>query len=413
MKLWIRLALRNALRNRRRTLLTAATVLLACAMLTVALSWIEGVFGGITGAYAATSGHARIVDEDFAAREILQPLEEHIPAADALAEALRGLPGVVDVQPRIVTGAVITATEEIGDEFTQVVGASDAYYRRHLQGPDRIVAGAWLSGAKDEVVLGRKVAERASVAVGGEVLLLGRTQYGSMSPVKAKVVGVVAGDVQLEMQAFLPLEEVRWMTDIPDGAVELLVYAESMDARAVGPLVERLRGRDELAGAIVQAWYGREPWASMTGMIRAVRTVIELMILFIAALAIFNTMTMAVLERRAEIGVMRAMGLTRAGALGLFVVESMVIGLIGGVAGTALGSVGGYLLETRGVNLGEDLVERMGSSFPMQATFYGDLTPGIMATAVGFGLLIAVVGALLPALRAANIQPVTAMRARR
>ena len=413
MQLWIRLALRNATRNRRRTMLTAATVLLACAMLTVALSWLEGVFGGITRAHTATSGHARIVDADFAAREVLQPLEENIPAADALAEALRALPGVVDAQPRIVTGAVITATEEIGDEFTQVVGATDAYYRRHLEGPARIVAGAWLTGADKEVVLGRKVAERAAVEVGGEVLLLGRTQYGSMSPVTAKVVGVVAGDVQIEMQAFLPLEDVRWMTDIPDGAIEILLYAKSMDARVVGSLLATLRGRPDLEGMSVEAWNEREPWASMTGMIRAVRMVIELMILFIAALAIFNTMTMAVLERRNEIGVMRAMGLTRLGVVGLFLVESMVIGLIGGLAGTALGSIGGYLLETRGVNLGDDLVERMGSSFPMQSTFYGDLTPGIMATAVGFGVLIAVAGALLPALRAAHIQPVTAMRARR
>ena len=55
MQLWIRLALRNATRNRRRTMLTAATVLLACAMLTVALSWLEGVFGGITRAHTVNN----------------------------------------------------------------------------------------------------------------------------------------------------------------------------------------------------------------------------------------------------------------------------------------------------------------------------------------------------------------------
>ena len=413
MKLWIRLALRNALRNRRRTALTTATVLIACAMLTVALSWVEGIFGGMTQSFVASSGHVRIVDADFAKREVLQPLEENVPDTDKLIAALRGVPGVLDVQPRITTGAVITADEEIGDDFTMVVGATEAYYRDHMDAASKVVAGTWLTGAKKEVVLGRRVAERIGVELGGEVLLLGRTQYGSMSPVTAKVVGVAGGDMQVELQAFLPLEELRWMTDIPGGALELLVYASAMKPRQLAPLVSRLRARPELRGMAVQGWYEREPWASMTGMIQGIRAVIEAMIVFIAALAIFNTMTMAVLERSNEIGVMRAMGLTARGTVGLFLVESMVIGHAGGVVGTAIGSVGGYFLETRGINLGEELVEKMGEAFPVQSTFYGDLTPGIMATAVGFGLLIAVLGALLPALRAAHIQPVTAMRARR
>jgi putative ABC transport system permease protein len=413
MKLWIRLALRNALRNRRRTALTTATVLIACAMLTVALSWVEGMFGGMTRSYAASSGHLRIVDADFARREVLQPLEENVPDADKLAAALAALPGVVDVQPRIVTGAVITADEEIGDDFTMVVGATDAYFRKHLDAPSKVVAGTWLTGGKKEVVLGRKVAERIEAKLGDEVLLLGRTQYGSMSPVTAKLVGVVGGDMQLELQAFLPIEELRWMTDIPGGALELLVYAKSMKPKMLSPLVDRLRARPELNGMAVQGWYEREPWASITGMIQGIRAVIEAMIVFIAALAIFNTMTMAVLERSNEIGVMRAMGLTGTGTIGLFLVESMVIGLVGGVLGAGIGSIGGYLLETRGINLGEDLVEKIGGAFPMQSTFYGDLTPGIVATAIGFGLLISVLGALLPAMRAAHIQPVTAMRARR
>ena len=74
--------------------------------------------------------------------------------------AARAVPGVVDAQPRIVTGVVITADEEIGDEFALVTGATDTYYRERLRGPEHLAAGVWLSGNPKEVVVGRRVAAR-------------------------------------------------------------------------------------------------------------------------------------------------------------------------------------------------------------------------------------------------------------
>lgn len=412
MSLWIRLALRNALRNRRRTLLTTSTVVVGTALICVALTWVEGIFGGLIRLYTASSGHIRVVDEAFAQREELQPLYENIPNVEAPMKAIRAVEGVVDVQPRIVTGAVITANEEIGDDFAVVIGAQEAYYREHLEGPKLLVSGKWLAETGKEAVLGRKLAADLGARVGTEVLLLGQTQYGSMSPVAAKVVGVVGGNAMVERQVFMSLEEVRWMADLPGGALELVVFGESEGASALQPVVKRLGALPEMKGLEVKAWFQREPWTVVTGILGVIKAVIEGLIVFITALAIFNTMTMSVLERSAEIGVMRAMGLTRFGAVGLFVVEALAIGLFGGVLGAVLGSLAGWYLEVYGITLG-DAVERLGESLPVQTTVYGDLTGGIVLTTILVGLLIAVLGAIVPALRAGSIQPVTAMKPRR
>ncbi|MBW2257581.1 MAG: ABC transporter permease, partial [Deltaproteobacteria bacterium] len=189
MMLMLRLALRNARRNLRRTVLTATTVVFGTAMIILAMSWVSGIFGELTGLYAAMTGHIRVVDTDFAAREELQPLYENIEDVEPMLAALRDVPGVVAAEPRIVTGVVMSAGEEIGDDFGILVGASERYYREYLKGPELLVAGTWLTGDPGEVVLGRKLANEVEAQLGDEVLLLGQTQYGSMSPISAKVVG--------------------------------------------------------------------------------------------------------------------------------------------------------------------------------------------------------------------------------
>ena len=95
---------------------------------------------------------------------------------------------------------------------------------------------------------------------------------------------------------------------------------------------------------------------------------------------------MSVLERTGEIGVMRAMGMSRPRALGLFLVESVFIGLLGSFFGVLLGSAGAWYLQTYGVTLGEDVVAKMGSSFPMKATVYADLSLSTVAMAVLLGV---------------------------
>ena len=91
--------------------------------------------------------------------------------------------------PGPACGAKLAAEEEIGDDFALVTGATDAYYRTHLRGPENLAAGRWLSGQPKEVVVGRRVAERLGAEIGTEILLLGQTLYGSLSPVTADIVG--------------------------------------------------------------------------------------------------------------------------------------------------------------------------------------------------------------------------------
>ncbi len=404
------MALRNALRNRRRSLLTVTMVMLGVACLTVAMCWIEGLFGSMVGSAANLAGHVRVVEADYARREQLNPIHENIAVSAPLEAAIAAVPGVVAVHPRISMGVTASVGEELGEEFGLVQGGPIALFEGPLDVDGHLAEGRMLA-ADDEAVIGKKLVEKLGAKLGDEVVLLGQTQDGSLSPAKVKLVGIAdLGNAMQNRQIFLTLEKVRYLADIPEGAVELAVYTtDRADARE---LAGRLAALPELAGKDVKSWDQRPPFDSVLGLVSTVHTIAAAVMVFITALGVLNTMLMSVLERTAEIGVMRAMGLRRAQVIQLFVLEALGISAVGGVLGAVLGGLGGWWLQVRGVNLGS-IVDKLPATIPMNSTVYGHVTPDILASAVLLGLATAVVGGVLPAFRASRIEPIEAMRHRR
>ncbi len=410
----LRLAVRNAIRNRRRTALTAATVTIGVAFTVVTLSFLGGIFDAMAGDWARHFGPVRVVTAEFAEREALQPLHFNIPDSAPVVEQIEAVEGVAAVEPVIRTGVVLAVGEELGDDPAMLVGASSSWYERVVLPVASFHAGGWLEAGDDteQVVLGARVAREVGAKVGDEILVMGMTQYGSMAPISADVVGVVTGNSVIDAQAYVTMETARWMVDVPAGALEVLVYPTSEDHADVSRMAATLAGVMGPAYTVTP-WMVRGIWAQNLPVMESMNVIFSSIVVFVMALAIFNTMTMSVLERTGEIGVMRAMGQSRIGAVLTFLVEAMVIGLIGGVAGALVGTGPALYLEQNGLTYGQDLVDDFGTEIAMKATMSAELTPDILVIAVFVGILTAALGAFFPALRAARIQPHEAMRAQR
>lgn len=410
----LRLAFRNALRNGRRSGLTAATVAIGTAFVVVTLSFMNGMFSGMTDSWVEINGPVRVVTTNYAEREALRPLHENIAESAPLIAQLEPLvPGGM-VVPMIRTGVGITLGEELGEDGALLTGSTQAFYDAHVLPTVQFSSGTWLDyTSKDEqVVLGGKVARDIGAKVGDEVLLMGTTQYGSMAPISADVVGVITGNSAVEAQAYVTLEVARWMIDVPDGTLEILLYPEDLTDRstagAVAAEAKQLLGEQYA----VSPWYANGIWAQTLPIMDAMNFVISGIIIFVMALAIFNTMTMSVLERTGEIGVMRAMGQSRAGAVLSFLIEAVIIGVVGGVLGALIGAVPAFYLATVGVSFNAEVLDEMGGDYPMTTLMTGELSPDIFLLALFVGVLTAALGAALPSIRAAGIPPYEAMRQR-
>jgi putative ABC transport system permease protein len=130
--------------------------------------------------------------------------------------------------------------------------------------------------------------------------------------------------------------------------------------------------------------------------------------LLVAAIGIANTMTMAILERTKEIGLLKALGATNQDVLTLFLGESTGIGLIGGIGGTALGIILGNVINAIAVPYLQKQAEAQNSStVPTSAVYIPFYLPIFVLL---FSMLIGSLSGLYPSLRAASLPPVIALK---
>lgn len=411
MSLLIQLAMRNVQRNARRSMLTALMITAGAVLLILGMSWIDGVFNGAMNKGALFAGHVRVVKPGFAQKEQFFPLEENVADSAPVVTALLATPGVEAAYPRIQMGVTVTASEEIGENFGLLVGAPTELYQKYLSLEASLTEGH-LPAADDEVVIGLTIADQIGAKLGQEIVVLGQTQDGSMSPAKLKVVGLYdLGSVNQNKMLYVTLEEVRYLADIPGGATEIVAY--TADRLAALDVAHTAAADPAMKGLEVKAWMERSPYDALLGVVGTVQAIAGTVIVLITALGVLNTMLMSVLERTGEIGVMRAMGLKLGPTLVMVVIEAVVIAVVGGGLGVAGGGLLAWAwLERHGINLGA-AVKGLPSAIPINSIVYGDVKPSQLVTAFVLGLVMALVGALIPAIRAAGIQPVEAMRSRR
>jgi len=133
-------------------------------------------------------------------------------------------------------------------------------------------------------------------------------------------------------------------------------------------------------------------------------TLISVIIIGIAAINIAHTFMMLISDRRWEIGVMRAVGATRSHIRLVILGEAAVVGLMSGLLGLALARLAGWACDWYSAHRIPD--------FPFKPETYFAFTPSLMALSVGFAVGFCLLGAFLPAHRAARMEPASALVAR-
>jgi putative ABC transport system permease protein len=178
------------------------------------------------------------------------------------------------------------------------------------------------------------------------------------------------------------------------------IAVEAADGVSVPDLEERL---DRKLGEGLQVERSETRTQEISGQLQGFKLALLFFAgtsLFVGAFLVFNALSMTILERTRELGMLRALGSTRAMIARSVIVEAMLLGVIGSVLGVLFG-----------YGMAKGLVYLFGKAFLFEITTLV-LTPFALVSAIIVGIAVTVVAALYPAMRAGRVSPVEAMRAR-
>lgn len=299
-------------------------------------------------------------------------------------DVLDTMPGVTAVSP-LISGPAF-ARRGAALESVALVGIDAQRYLRIIPVRDDIVAGVFRIGAGDTVI-GKQLAADLGIRVGDKLRLDGGQGRESV----VNVAGIFELGVR-ELDAryvYLDMKQAQALLDLPGAASIIdLTVNDIFEAQAIALRIARLTGLK------AESWM--ETNSQLMNALRSQSLSTQMISVFVAlsvALGIASVLSVSVVQRTREIGILRAMGTRREQMLGVFLVQGALFGL----AGSLLGAVAGYGMVSAFNMFGPKL-------------FYIPVSPWLPVAATGLAMVTGILSAAVPARRAASLDPVEAIR---
>ncbi len=382
----LEIAFSTFLTNKMRTLLTIISVSVGIGAIVFLVSLGYGLqeltIKRITALKALTTfdlttGDSSLVKLDF-----------------ALLDRLKQIPGAEEISPNLTVSGQISFANTTTDITVNLVPAS--YFA--LEGL-RLEEGNFFDQAKTEALVSKATLD----ALGTDSSLIGQEAEFTLylpepdssdfkkETQKYHISGISKEDLSL---AYLPLNSVA--VEAPQYS---LIKLKVSDAELMEP------ARQELENLGLKVVSLGDTVAQMNRIFRIVQIVLLVLggiALLVAAIGMFNTMTISLLERTRDIGIMKSLGAKNKDIYRIFLAEALIMGAGGGILGLVLGWLVGFIINA-GVNI---LARSVGAS-----SLRVFIVPWWFALGIiGFSFIVGILTGFYPARRAAKLNPLHALR---
>jgi putative ABC transport system permease protein len=404
---FVSIATRNLLRNRRRTAITAGGTAFAILAYIALFGYFDGFSEGIVDtATRYLTGHAQIERSGF--RRDYAP-ELSIDDPNALIARARRVPHIIAATPRVQAQAIVSSpTKTAGIAF---IGIDPRREREVTFIHQAMVEGKALESGQDrDIVIGRRLAEKLKVRLGEKIVVMTQARGGELATAAYRVSGIFATESASfdDAMAFVTLPAAQALLAL--GTRVSTINLRLDDRSQLPEVVAQLGPQISASGHNLVPWQELLPQLDeMVQYIIVIRSIVVSIVLAVVALAIMNTVFMSVAERTRELGLMLAVGTRPAAIVRIVAYETAAL--------MALASIVGY-------GAGALLVGYVGRIGVDQSGFFRDYSsiPGVTGIiyptliwasilAPGVILFIAsVLASMYPARQAARLDPVKALR---
>lgn len=394
---WI-LAMGFLREGRAQSVMIMIGVAVGVAVIVFVTALIQGLQANIIERTLGTQAHIRLLSSDEV--NVLLPAPagtQLLVQEDKRAQRLRSinnwqqisatldqLPNLTAVSPVVSGPAFVRRGEAL--ESVALVGIDLARYQQIIPLQRYVVSGQLRVGA-DDVVIGKLLADDLGVRVGSKL----RLDTGQQNSAVVNIAGIFElGVRELDSRfVYLDLRQAQSLLGLPGGVTVIeLTVANIFEADVIAAQIERLTSLN------AESWI--ETNAQLMNALTAQSLSTNMIIVFVAisvAFGIASVLSVSVVQRTREIGILRATGATREQILKVFLIQGAVFGLCGSFIGIAVSYALVWVFNTLGPGL-----------------FYIPLSKTLVSLSLLLATLTGVLAAAVPSRRASRLDPVVAIR---
>ena len=405
LRLW-RIAIRDVIRNKRRSGLTLIAIALGLALV-IALHAFEigAMEGSIDNNIRVQSSHLQVRAESYEEDKISLKWEDLIDDPQGVVAQAMSLEEVQSAAPVLWAGGIITTIED--STGVRVIGIDPSAetsetYREDLFGdfldPDD----------RGGILLSKRLAKNFNLTVGDGVSLLINTSGEDPDEATFTIRGLYDTGIPAfdELTVFLPIAKAQAFSRVGDRASAVMILLHDQE------IVDTVAPKLESPGLKTITWQDlNQIMLQARESSMAILYLFYLIILAIVAVVVANTLLMSVFERTREMGILAALGLNGRQIMSMFMMESAVLGVLGVILGVALGSLATYYLATEGLHIGDMMTDQVSSELAYGETMYASFQWGATAILSLVCWIITMLASLYPAWFATRKEPIDALRA--
>jgi putative ABC transport system permease protein len=316
---------------------------------------------------------------------------------------LERIPGVKEVNTQLTGIATISFNGDENSVMTTITGM-DIETMKLVYGSDDLVEGEMLDvGDQSKILIGSDVAHEFfdnDILIGSRVKINDKKFFVNGIFEKQGIGGVSTND-DIVLLSSRDFQKATGETNIFTATVRVYNFDEIESiVEEIERVINENHGDEDFASATSMSSI-LESIKSIMGILQTVLIAIASIALVVASIGIMNTMLTSVMERTREIGIMKAIGATNKDIMSIFIIEGLLLSLVGGVSGIIIGVFGSQAVAALLTNMGP------GSSG-------APLEPVITVVAIALGLsvsmVVGIISSLYPAWKAARMSPIEAVR---
>jgi len=407
------MARRNLRRNKRRTALAVTSIALSITLMTFMGGFVGGVLENMVRNITKNeSGHVKITTKGFAERERFMPVDELIASPEAVAAAIEGIPelrGEIDaIAQRVMFGTLLSEGQNTKAAFG--IAGDPQIESNLIRLAPAVKTGRYLS-ASGEAIVGAKLAADLGLEPGDVLRVVTQGADYGLKLKRFAIVGLFeTGLSTLDANAFqIPVEDAKAFLRTDGGVQQMLVMLKNYDRseRAAELIRGALAGVPGSEDLLVRSWKQIGDLPQLIDMMSTIYYAIYFVVAFLGAFIITNILMMIVLERKKEIGILKALGLKKRDVMSLFLAEGAAMGVAGSAIGATLGLVLCAVFSVYGIDFSAGLSSL---SFPIDPVFYTKFDVLSALSMFAIGVAVSIVVSVMPSRRAAEMNAVDAIK---